>query len=126
MLKAWAAGVLAGAVGGVVVAVAQDERSVPDEVTGAVEAVVETHRRIEAQQPAPVASARRAVEAHRARLEGEIAELAAILAAQSALMEYVESGGAREDEGLDPRLCAKSALRPLCPELRETFGESGG
>ena len=71
-------------------------------------------------------AARKAVEAHRARLEGEIAELAAIVEAQTALVEYVESGGAGEDEGLDPRLCRESALRALCPELLETFGESGG
>ena len=71
-------------------------------------------------------TAREAVEAHRVRLEGEVAELAAILEAQSALAEYVESGGAGEDEGLDPRLCRESALRPLCSELPETFGESGG
>ena len=71
-------------------------------------------------------AARKAVEAHRARLEGEIAELAGIVAAQTALVEYVEGGGAGEDEGLDPRLCRESALRALCPELIETFGESGG
>lgn len=74
---------------------------------------------------API-TARESVEAHRLRLEGEVAELAAILEAQGALVEYVESGGAGEDEGLDPRLCRESALRPLCSELRETFGESGG
>lgn len=68
-------------------------------------------------------TAREAVESHRARIEGEVAELAAILAAQGALVEYVESGGAGEDEGLDPRLCRASALRPLCADLTETFGE---
>lgn len=89
-------------------------------------AAVEAPRRLGAPQSEAVASARRVVEGHRARLEGEIAELAAILAAQTALMEYVESGGAGTDEGLDPRLCRASALRPLCADLTETFGESGG
>ena len=125
MLRTLAAGVLAGAVGGVVVAVAQDERTAPGDGAGAVEVTVEPRPRLEAQRSQAVASARRAVEAHRARLEGEIAELNAILEAQNALVEYVESGGAGESDGLDPRLCGESALRPLCPELRETFGGSG-
>lgn len=118
MLKTLAAGVLAGAVGGAAVVLAQDEPAAGD-VAGAREATVET------QPSEAVASTRRAVEAHRARLEGEIAELAAILAAQGALVEYVESGGAGAGEGLDPRLCRASALRPLCADLTETFGERG-
>ena len=70
-----------------------------------------------------VTRVRETVEAHRARLEGEIAELTAILAAQGALMEYVESGGT--GAGLDPRLCRALALRGLCAELTETFAERG-
>ena len=70
-----------------------------------------------------VTGVRETVEAHRARLEGEIAELTAILAAQGALVEYVESGGA--GAGLDPRLCRALALRGLCGALPETFAESG-
>lgn len=125
MLRTLAAGVLAGAVVGIVVAPAQDGPPAPGDGAGAIEATAEARRRLEAQRSEAVVAARSAVEAHRARLEAEIAELAAILAAQTALVEYVESGGAGVDEGLDPRLCGESALRPLCPDLRETFEESG-
>ena len=125
MLRTLGAGVLAGAVGGAVVVLAQDEPPAPRDVAGAMEAAVEAPRRLGAERSEAVASARRVVEGHRARLEGEIAELAAVLEAQNALVEYVESGGGGEDEGLDPRLCGESALRPLCSELLETFGESG-
>ena len=69
-----------------------------------------------------VAHARRAVEGHRTRLEGEIAELRAIREAQIALGNYREFEGVSDEEVLDPRLCLGSALRPLCPELVKTFG----
>lgn len=71
---------------------------------------------------APLAGVKRIVAAHRTRLEGEVADLAVILAAQSELIQYVENGGGARDKGLDPRLCPPSALRPLCAELAETFG----
>ena len=52
--------------------------------------------------------------------------LRAVREAQGALIEYVENGGGGPDEGLDPRLCRESVLRPLCGELVETFGGTDG
>ena len=63
------------------------------------------------------------VETARRQLEVEVAELHAIAEAQNALVEYVESGGGADDEGLDRMLCHESTLRPLCAELVETFGK---
>ena len=108
-------------------AASAQEAGVPAAAGGVVQAAAaQGEARSGVARAAGLDTARRSVEAHRSRLEREIAELAAILAAQGALVEYVESGGAGEGEGLDPRLCGESALRPLCADLRETFGESGG
>ena len=67
----------------------------------------------DADAPQAVETARVAVEAHRARLEREIAELVAVVEAQGALVAFVESGGAGEDDGLDRRLCRGATLQSL-------------
>ena len=75
----------------------------------------------EVEREEPWRANRRRVEATRRQIEIEVAELHAIAEAQRALVEYVESGGGSDDEGLDRMLCDESALRPLCAELVETF-----
>lgn len=64
-------------------------------------------------------------QALRERLAREVAELEAIAGAQAELIEFVHEGGAGAAEGLDPVLCAASALAGLCAELPHTFGEGG-
>ena len=64
-------------------------------------------------------------QALRERLAREVAELEAIAGAQAELIEFVHEGGADAAEGLDPVLCAASALAGLCAELPHTFGEGG-
>ena len=118
------AALLAGALGAGA-ALAQGAIAPPG-AGGAPRAVAAGDARPGAAGVGAVAAARAAVEAHRVRLAREIAELAAILAAQGALVEYVQSGGGGRDEGLDPRLCRGSALRALCADLTETFGAGGG
>ena len=124
MLKVCAIGVLA--VGAVVSGVcsAQTGRSSGEtvrdmEVAGAASAAAPR------QREAAWETHRRRVEGIRKRLHGDIAELSAIREAQAVLVKYVEAGGGTKEEALDARLCRESALRPLCPELEETFGEMG-
>ena len=132
MLRCLAAGAVGGALVVLATAVAQEKGPSVPAVTRAMEDAGEANRQYAAQraqtmgaQRAQVVEAQRAVEAHRKRLEREIAELASIRGAQVVLMRYVELGGGGDEEGLDPRLCRESGLRPLCPALEETFGEFG-
>ena len=103
---------------GCVLAVAAEAAGKPDvpQRTVAVTGHVRTER------AEPWRAYRQRVETARGQLEIEVADLHAIAEAQNALVEYVESGGGADDEGLDRMLCLDSALRTLCAELVETFG----
>ena len=92
---------------------------VPEAPTDRVPPANETNRSGGAE---PWRANRQRVETARRQLEIEVAELHAIAEAQRALVEYVESGGGSDDEGLDRMLCRESALRTLCADLVETFG----
>ena len=103
---------------GCVLAVAAEAAGKPDVPQGTV--AVTGHVRTERAEP--WRANRQRVETARRQLEIEVADLHAIAEAQNALVEYVESGGGADDEGLDRMLCLDSALRTLCAELVETFG----
>lgn len=64
-------------------------------------------------------------QALRERLAREVAELEMIAEAQGELIEFVHESGTGSEQGLDPVLCAASALSGLCAELPHTFGEGG-